>query len=67
MNNGPRVLLHPISAAATALILTLACAGEASAQTAPSGENHHVRSVPYRRAFTHRLSKKVPVAPLSAL
>ena len=37
MNNGPRVLLHPISAAATALILTLACAGEASAQTAPSG------------------------------
>ena len=37
MNNGHPVLLHPISAAATALILTLACAADASAQAAPSG------------------------------
>jgi len=37
MNNGHRVPLHPISAAATALILTLACVAEANAQAAPSG------------------------------
>ena len=37
MNNGRRVLLHPISAAATALSLALACVTEASAQAAPSG------------------------------
>ena len=37
MNNGRRFLLHPISAAATALSLALACASEASAQAAPSG------------------------------
>ena len=37
MNNGHRVLLQPISAAATALILTLACVAEARAQAAPSG------------------------------
>ena len=37
MNNGRRVLLHPISAAATALSLTLACVADARAQTAPSG------------------------------
>ena len=37
MNNGRRVLLHPISAAATALSLMLACVADARAQTAPSG------------------------------
>jgi len=37
MNKSHRVLLHPISAAATALILTLACAADARAQAAPSG------------------------------
>jgi hypothetical protein len=36
MNNGNRVLLHPISAAVTALSLTLACV-HANAQVAPSG------------------------------
>jgi len=35
MNHGRRFLLHPISAAATALSLALACAADASAQTAP--------------------------------
>ena len=35
MKHGRRVLLHPISAAATALSLALACAADASAQTAP--------------------------------
>ena len=37
MNHGRRFLLHPISAAATALSLALACAADASAQTAPPG------------------------------
>jgi len=37
MKHGRRVLLHPISAAATALSLALACAADASAQTAPPG------------------------------
>jgi len=37
MNNDHRVLLHPISAAAAALSLTLACVADVSAQTAPSG------------------------------
>jgi len=35
MKHGRRVLLHPISAGATALSLALACAADASAQTAP--------------------------------
>ena len=37
MKNGHRVLLHPISAAAAALSLALACVGDARAQGAPSG------------------------------
>ena len=37
MKHGRRVLLHPISAGATALSLALACAADASAQTAPPG------------------------------
>ena len=37
MNNGRRVLPHPISAAATALSLMLACVTDAGAQAAPSG------------------------------
>ncbi len=37
MNNGHRVPLHPVSAAAAALILTLACVVDANAQGAPSG------------------------------
>ncbi|HSC63343.1 MAG TPA: hypothetical protein VLD35_06910 [Caldimonas sp.] len=37
MNNGHRVLLHPIGAAAAALSLALACVADARAQAAPSG------------------------------
>jgi hypothetical protein len=37
MNKGHRVLLHPISAAAAALTLTLACVADARAQAGPSG------------------------------
>ena len=44
MNNGHRVPLHPISAAATALILTLACVADASAQAAPSGGGRRPRA-----------------------